>query len=63
MEIARAQVALAWLLAKDAVNVKLSSEELAQMDAATSPSAVYPNWFLDGLADQPSAQALATMRR
>jgi aryl-alcohol dehydrogenase-like predicted oxidoreductase len=78
-----AQVALAWLLAKDAVtsvilgasklaqlednlgavNVKLSSEELAQLDAATSPLAVYPNWFLDGLADQPSAQALASMRR
>jgi aryl-alcohol dehydrogenase-like predicted oxidoreductase len=74
-----AQVALAWLLARDcvtsvilgasklqqlednlgAVNVKLTSEEVAALDAATPLASVYPNWFNDTLVDRPLAAALA----
>ena len=74
-----AQVALAWLLARDcvtsvilgasqlrqlednlgAVNVKLTAEELAELDAATPLAPVYPNWFNDTLVDRPLADALA----
>jgi aryl-alcohol dehydrogenase-like predicted oxidoreductase len=74
-----AQVAIAWLLAKDAVTsvllgaskahqlddnlgamkVKLSTEEIAALDAATTPPPVYPNWFIDRLADAKTAEALA----
>lgn len=73
-----AQVALAWLLAKDAVSsvligasklpqlednlgaagIKLSAEEVAELDAATPLAPVYPNWFIDNLADQPAVEAL-----
>jgi aryl-alcohol dehydrogenase-like predicted oxidoreductase len=73
-----AQVALAWLLAKDAVtsvilgaskphqlednlgaaDLILAPHELAELDAATTPAPVYPNWFIDNLVDQPAQQAL-----
>jgi aryl-alcohol dehydrogenase-like predicted oxidoreductase len=73
-----AQVAIAWLLAKDAVtsvligatkrdqlddnlgaaDLRLSSGEIAELDAATPLLPVYPNWFIDSLADQPITQAL-----
>ena len=72
------QVALAWLLAKDAVtslilgasklhqlednlgaaDLRLTPEELTELDAATALSPVYPNWFIDNLADRPAAEAL-----
>jgi aryl-alcohol dehydrogenase-like predicted oxidoreductase len=74
-----AQIALAWLLAKDAVssvllgasklhqlednlgalNVKLSAAEVAELDSATTPPDVYPNWFIERIAlDQTMAKAL-----
>ena len=73
-----AQVAIAWLLAKDAVtsvligstklsqlddnlgaiNVSLTDDELAELDAATSLPPVYPNFFIDRMVDQPVAEAL-----
>jgi aryl-alcohol dehydrogenase-like predicted oxidoreductase len=74
-----AQVAIAWLLAREAVssviigstklhqledNVKavavaLSAAEIAELDAATAPAPVYPNFFTDNIArDRPVAEAL-----
>ena len=74
-----AQVALAWLLAKDTVssvilgasklhqlddnlgadNVKLTAAEVGELDAATPPPPVYPNWFTDAIAvDQSAVKAL-----
>jgi aryl-alcohol dehydrogenase-like predicted oxidoreductase len=73
-----AQVAIAWLLAKDAVtsvlvgatkphqlddnlaavDLKLAEADIAELDAATPLAPVYPNWFIDNLADRPTAQAL-----
>ncbi|HKE97158.1 MAG TPA: aldo/keto reductase [Povalibacter sp.] len=78
-EVSVAQVAIAWLLAKNAVtsvlvgasklhqlddnvgsiSVTLTAAEMAELDAATQPAAVYPNWFIENLADQPVRQALA----
>ena len=74
-----AQVAIAWLLAKQAVTsvllgasklkqltdnlgavaVKLSEEEIKTLDAATIPAPVYPNWFIDNLADAKMKEALS----
>jgi aryl-alcohol dehydrogenase-like predicted oxidoreductase len=42
-----------------AANVALSPEEIAELDSATPPAAVYPNWFNDRLTDQLFAKALA----
>lgn len=42
-----------------AVDVALTEEEVADLDAATALAPVYPNWFCDRLVDQPMAQALA----
>jgi len=73
-----AQLAIAWLLAKDAVSsvligatklaqlednlgaveLALSEAEIAELDAATAPAPVYPNWFIEKLADQPAKEAL-----
>jgi aryl-alcohol dehydrogenase-like predicted oxidoreductase len=73
-----AQVAIAWLLAKDAVtsvlvgatkpqqlddnlaavDLKLTDADIAELDAATPLALVYPNWFIENLADRPTAQAL-----
>jgi aryl-alcohol dehydrogenase-like predicted oxidoreductase len=75
-----AQVALAWLLSKNAVttillgasklpqlednlaaiNLKLSAEDLAALDEATTLPKVYPNWFIEQLADAEVQKALAT---
>lgn len=77
-----AQVAIAWLLARDAVSnvligatkahqlddnlkaaaLKLSDAEIATLDAATVLPPVYPNWFIERLADQPTAQAIGRTR-
>jgi aryl-alcohol dehydrogenase-like predicted oxidoreductase len=74
-----AQVALAWLLSKNAVtsvligatktaqlddnlsaaDLRLTEAEVAGLDAATTPALVYPNWFIEQLADRPLADALA----
>jgi aryl-alcohol dehydrogenase-like predicted oxidoreductase len=42
-----------------AANLVLTAGEIAELDAATPLAQVYPNWFIDNLADQPVAQALA----
>jgi aryl-alcohol dehydrogenase-like predicted oxidoreductase len=43
-----------------AADVNLSGEEVAELDAATTPAAVYPNWFTDRIAvDQPLVTALS----
>jgi len=77
-----AQVAIAWLLAKDAVtsvlvgatkphqlddnlaavDLKLAEADIAELDAATPLAPVYPNWFIENLADRPTAQALGAMK-
>lgn len=74
-----AQVAIAWLLAKEAVTsvlfgaskahqlddnlaaarVKLTADEIAALDATTVPPPVYPNWFIETLADARTAEALS----
>ena len=73
-----AQVAIAWLLAKQVVasvlvgasklaqlednlkaaQLRLSAAELAALDDATALAPVYPNWFIDRLADQAVEAAL-----
>ncbi|WP_235777048.1 aldo/keto reductase [Rhizobium mesoamericanum] len=42
-----------------AANVHLDPEELSALDQATALAPVYPNWFVDGLVDQPTVEALA----
>lgn len=42
-----------------AADLHLSSADIDDLDAATPLVAVYPNWFVDQMADQPLVQALA----
>jgi len=42
-----------------AANVVLTAAEMAELDAATALSPVYPNWFIDRLQDQVTAKAIA----
>lgn len=42
-----------------AVGVALTAAELSELDEATTPSAVYPNWFIDRLVDEPLRDVLA----
>jgi aryl-alcohol dehydrogenase-like predicted oxidoreductase len=41
-----------------AADVTLTSEEIAELDGLTTPPAVYPNWFIDGMVDQKQREAL-----
>jgi aryl-alcohol dehydrogenase-like predicted oxidoreductase len=41
-----------------AADVTLNEAELAELDAATTPPPVYPNWFIDRLQDQVTAKAI-----
>jgi aryl-alcohol dehydrogenase-like predicted oxidoreductase len=41
-----------------AADVELTAAEIAELDAATVLPPVYPNWFIDRLADKPAAQAV-----
>jgi aryl-alcohol dehydrogenase-like predicted oxidoreductase len=41
-----------------AADVHLTSDDIAELDAATPLPAVYPNWYIDSLTDQPVSQAL-----
>lgn len=41
-----------------AVRIRLTEAEIAELDAATAPGPVYPNWFIDGLTDEPLLKAL-----
>jgi aryl-alcohol dehydrogenase-like predicted oxidoreductase len=42
-----------------AAEVRLTPDDIAELDATTSPSPVYPNWFIESMTDQPVNQALA----
>ena len=76
-----AQVAIAWLLARQAVSsviigstklsqlednlaavaVTLTAAEIAELDAATALAPVYPNFFMDNIAqDRAAAEALGS---
>jgi hypothetical protein len=44
---------------RGAVRIKLSVEELAELDAATALTPVYPNWFIDQLIDHELDKALS----
>jgi diketogulonate reductase-like aldo/keto reductase len=41
-----------------AADVTLDTDDLAQLDAATRPTAPYPNWFTARVADGKAYQAL-----
>jgi len=41
-----------------AIQVELSADDLATLDAAMPPPRVYPNWFTEATADQAHKQAL-----
>lgn len=41
-----------------AVNVQLTPEELADLDKLTAPTALYPNWFTERIADVAVREAL-----
>jgi aryl-alcohol dehydrogenase-like predicted oxidoreductase len=77
-EASVAQIAIAWLLAKQVVSsviigaskphqlednlkaadLKLSGEELAELDAITAPTRLYPNWFNTNLVDPKQKAAI-----
>ncbi|HEY1970441.1 MAG TPA: aldo/keto reductase, partial [Pseudonocardia sp.] len=38
--------------------LRLEPAEIAELDAATAPSAVYPNWYIEQLADEAAAAAI-----
>ncbi|WP_282438547.1 hypothetical protein [Sinorhizobium psoraleae] len=40
----------------------MNEGEGAARDADTMPAAVYPNWFIDNLADEPVVQVLEKSR-
>jgi aryl-alcohol dehydrogenase-like predicted oxidoreductase len=42
----------------EAADVQLSSEDLAALDTATKPVAIYPNWFNERVVDAKAYQAL-----
>ena len=42
-----------------ALNVKLSREELNELDQMTRPAPVYPNWFHERTGDSIVSQALS----
>jgi aryl-alcohol dehydrogenase-like predicted oxidoreductase len=42
----------------EAAGVQLSSEDLAALDTATKPVAIYPNWFNERVVDAKAYQAL-----
>lgn len=41
-----------------AADLRLSSEEVAELDALTQLAPVYPNWFIEGLVDQKQQDSL-----
>ncbi|MCA1367739.1 aldo/keto reductase [Bradyrhizobium sp. BRP14] len=45
-----------------AAKLALTEGEISALDAETVPAPVYPNWFIDNLADQPVAQVLGKNR-
>ena len=77
-----AQLALAWMLAKDfisviivgaskvsqfednlgALDVKLTTAEIDELDRLTQPTAIYPNWFHEQTRDTAVTNALGRIR-
>jgi aryl-alcohol dehydrogenase-like predicted oxidoreductase len=41
-----------------AADLTLTAAEISELDAATPVTPVYPNWFIENLADRATAQAL-----
>jgi aryl-alcohol dehydrogenase-like predicted oxidoreductase len=41
-----------------AADLKLGADDLAQLDAATRPAPIYPNWFTSRVADRQAHEAL-----
>ncbi|MBF6170699.1 aldo/keto reductase [Nocardia blacklockiae] len=41
-----------------ALEVRLSADEVGELSDAMPPAAVYPNWFIESMQDQPATQAL-----
>jgi aryl-alcohol dehydrogenase-like predicted oxidoreductase len=41
-----------------AADIKLDADDLAQLDAATRPTPIYPNWFTARVADGKAHEAL-----
>ncbi|RDI51117.1 aldo/keto reductase [Nocardia mexicana] len=41
-----------------ALDVRLSPDELSELNEGMPPSPVYPNWFIENLQDQPTTEAL-----
>ena len=41
-------------------DVTLTPEDVAELDAATALGPVYPNWFIDEMADGQARDALRT---
>jgi hypothetical protein len=44
------------------VDLKLTEEELGQLDAATTLTPVYPNWYIQNFVDSATAEALGRGR-
>lgn len=42
-----------------AAELRLTSDEILELDRATLPTPVYPNWFIDRLVDEPMQKAIA----
>lgn len=42
-----------------AVDVHLDADDIAELDTATALPSVYPNWYIDNLADQEVGEALS----
>jgi aryl-alcohol dehydrogenase-like predicted oxidoreductase len=45
-----------------AAQLRLAPEEIVELDAATPLPAVYPNWYIDQLTDEPVTTALSQQR-
>lgn len=43
-----------------AAQLVLTADETTELDRATAPPTVYPNWFIDGLLDGPTKEALGS---
>jgi hypothetical protein len=41
-----------------AADIELSAQEAQNLDAASALAPVYPNWFIEGMVDKRSAQAV-----
>jgi acyl CoA:acetate/3-ketoacid CoA transferase alpha subunit len=42
-----------------AADIRLTAEELSELNEMTSPTLTYPHWFVDRVVDVPVKEALA----